>query len=801
VIRGRAGGFVGFAFLGGLVGAVVLAGVAGARRTEQAFDDMVVRYRAPDIAVFIDPSAGEEVLEEVNRRLDGLEVVGRHGGVATAIVAIEDPDDPGTWHGELGFSATDEHGFRDIERALVVRGRRADPNEPNEIVVDEAYAASRGLDVGGTLRLGLTPPEQLDAAGNGLPIDLELPPEEYEVVGVLRPPAGLAPRLVGVEGTIDASGTATLYLSAAFWAENADRVAGYGGGIVAQLRDPGGLDDVRAALGDLPVQVQVDRGNAGQFVPAIFRAVDVEARALLGASALLGVVAIVLLGQALRRQVLVSAREASVYRAMGFDRRGLAMSNAIEWAIGGALAAVVAVGVALALSPLAPIGIARRAGLSFGVHADVLVLLAGAVGIVLLFTVGGAALGWGASRRGAGGAAERRSSRLAAWLSSAGAPPSTVIGARMALEPGRGSTAVPVRSTVTSALLGIGAVCAAVTFSSSLERLVDEPVLRGWNWDHNVGNYSSPDSAADGRRAILDNPGVEAATGWLTDFVVLDGVEVSLLLLDPVEGVVGPEVREGRLPTGPGEIALAPATRSALDVDVGDEVEAIGPNGRPVDVVVVGESGGNGLLDSEASLDEGSVMTFEAAEVMIEGEEIELFAGGFLVRLADGQAGAEALAQLRQDFPGTVYGPSSTADIENLRRVQWLPRLIVVGVAALAFGTTAHALFSAVRRRRRDLAVLKTLGFRRRQLATVATAQAMTFAVIALLLGVPLGIAAGRALWDVAAEQIGTFAGPRVPVGQLLLGAAVALGSAVVLAVGPGRRAARTPAAQILRAE
>lgn len=801
MIRGRAAGFIGFAVIGGLVGGVVLAGVAGSRRTEQAFDDMVVRFQPPDITVFADPAGGQELLDEIGRRLDGLDVVGRHGGVATAIPALEDPDRPGTWHSELAFSATDEHGYRSIEAALVVRGRRLDPTEPNEIVLDEAYAAARDLDVGRTLRLGLTPPDQLDAGGNGLPIDLDHPPEDYEVVGIVRPPSGLAPPLVGVEGTIDDIGTATLYFSAAFWAENAERVASYGGGVVAQLRDAGGLDDVRAALTDLPVQVELERGNAGQNLPAIYRAVDVEARALLGAAALLGVVALVLLTQALRRQALASSTEVALYRAMGFDRRALTASSAIEWAIGGVLAAAVAVAGAVALSPLTPIGIARRADLSFGVDVDAPVLVVGGVGIVVLFTLAGAAMGWLASGAGGTGPAGLRPSRLTGWLSSAGAPPSTVIGARMALEPGRGPTAVPVRSTLTSALLGIGAVSAAVTFAASLERLVDEPQLRGWNWDYNVGNYSGAESAAEGERAVLDNPGVVASSGWQTDFVVLDGVEVPLLLLDPVEGMVGPEVREGRLPSAAREIALAPASLRALGADLGDELEAVGPNGDPVDVRVVGESGGIGLLDPEASLDEGAVMTFEGVEGMIDPEEIQLYAGGYLVRLDDGPAGAEALGELREDFPGTVYGPSSTTDIENLRRVQWLPRLIVVGVAAMAFGTTAHALFSGVRRRRRDLAVLKTLGFRRRQLATVATAQATTFALVALLLGVPLGIAAGQALWGVAADQIGTFAGPSVPVARLLLGAAVALASSMALAVWPGQRAARTPAAQVLRAE
>ncbi len=79
--------------------------------------------------------------------------------------------------------------------------------------------------------------------------------------------------------------------------------------------------------------------------------------------------------------------------------------------------------------------------------------------------------------------------------------------------------------------------------------------------------------------------------------------------------------------------------------------------------------------------------------------------------------------------------------------------------------------------------------------------QAGTFAIVALGLGIPVGVAAGRALWEVAADQIGTFAGPSVPMRLLLLEIGIALGAAIALAAWPGRTAARTPASAVLRAE
>jgi predicted lysophospholipase L1 biosynthesis ABC-type transport system permease subunit len=114
---------------------------------------------------------------------------------------------------------------------------------------------------------------------------------------------------------------------------------------------------------------------------------------------------------------------------------------------------------------------------------------------------------------------------------------------------------------------------------------------------------------------------------------------------------------------------------------------------------------------------------------------------------------------------------------------------------------TGHALSTAVRRRRHDLAVLRALGMTRRQSRLVVTTQASLLAVIGLLLGVPLGIALGRSIWRaVAGFTPLAYHSPLAPLTLLLVGP-IALLAANVLAAWPQRRAAGVRAAQVLRSE
>ena len=56
-------------------------------------------------------------------------------------------------------------------------------------------------------------------------------------------------------------------------------------------------------------------------------------------------------------------------------------------------------------------------------------------------------------------------------------------------------------------------------------------------------------------------------------------------------------------------------------------------------------------------------------------------------------------------------------EINRLRQINWFPATLAALLAELALLAVGHALVTAVRRRRRDLALLKTLGFNRRQVA------------------------------------------------------------------------------------
>jgi hypothetical protein len=792
--RGRGGG-PGLALLSGVLVALVLGGVAGSRRTERAFDQMLDAYVQPNAVIFaFDPANADEVYAEASERLDDMPDVRAHGSVATALVAQE--DGRGRWIGELAFSSVDGRGYRDIQRPLLVDGRRADPSEPYEVEVNEAWAELHGIEAGDSVRLGLVPPEQLDAAGNGVAIELQEEPRSYLVAGVIRRPGDLAPERRGVEGTIDEGAESLLYLSAAFWSAHGDDVASYGSGVAVQVAG-NDVDGLAAAFADVGVEVVAEGGESGAAIPAIERGVDIEARALLGATAVLGIVGVLLLAQAARRQ---GVEGSEALGAIGFDRRSLAVAGAVELGIVGVLAAATGVAGAVFLSQLAPIGISRRSARSFGVHVDAPVMAIGAALVVLGFVVGGAVLGWTAPRRLARRRTEKGPSRLARGLAASRIGPAPAIGIRLATEPGRGDRAVAVRSTLATGVLGVAALTAAVTFSSSLDRVVDDPRYRGWNWDLDVGNFSDDLTALEGRSMLLANDGVAEFTGWQSDFIELDGTEHPLVMLDERDGAVGPQVLEGRMPSGPGEIALASATLDQLGRSVGERVEAVGPSGEAQQLRIVGESMGVGVIDQTAAIDEGAVLTFSGARPMMR-DDMRLYANGYLVRLAGGEVGQRGVAQLREDFPGTVFGARSTFDIENLRRVQWLPRLLAGGVALLALGSMAHALVGAVRWRRRELALLKCLGLRPRQLVDITVVQATTVAVIALAVGLPLGVALARGLWTPAAEEIGTFAGAVIPPAPLALGGLALLVLAVAIALVPGRSAARTPTAAVLRVE
>lgn len=123
-------------------------------------------------------------------------------------------------------------------------------------------------------------------------------------------------------------------------------------------------------------------------------------------------------------------------------------------------------------------------------------------------------------------------------------------------------------------------------------------------------------------------------------------------------------------------------------------------------------------------------------------------------------------------------------------RIAWLPWALAVAVAVLASAALGHALVMSVRSNRRELAVLRSLGFTPRQVRRAAGWEAAVLALAALVLGIPLGLLLGTSGWGVLMRGIGLSDRATVPAIALPLVLAAVVALAVGLSVWPGRRAA-----------
>lgn len=172
-----------------------------------------------------------------------------------------------------------------------------------------------------------------------------------------------------------------------------------------------------------------------------------------------------------------------------------------------------------------------------------------------------------------------------------------------------------------------------------------------------------------------------------------------------------------------------------------------------------------------------------------------------LIRLApspsaDATAKQSELEELGFDFENT----GAPAKVANLDEAAGFPQAVAAFLAILGLVTVGHALASSPSRRRREFAVLRTLGFVRRQVGATLAVQATVVSAVALLVGLPIGIAGGRTVWSFVASGLSVIERPVVPTSVLLV-APVAIVVANLMAALPARRAAAVRPAENLRAE
>ena len=170
-----------------------------------------------------------------------------------------------------------------------------------------------------------------------------------------------------------------------------------------------------------------------------------------------------------------------------------------------------------------------------------------------------------------------------------------------------------------------------------------------------------------------------------------------------------------------------------------------------------------------------------------------------LVRLESG-ADAALLDAYAGDAAEVVL-PFESNRVRNLGEIGDLPAFLAAFLAALGLAAVLHSLLRSLRARRNDLAVLRAMGLRRRDLLAISGWQAVTTAVVALGLGIPLGVVGGRLAWSATAEATGVVEVTLVPLLILLGVVASVLLSWTVAARLLARATIRGPAATGLRAD
>ena len=773
--RRRWRSFVVLALLAGLAGGVSLAAFAGSRRADTAFSRLLERLKNPNLSIWTDERPDPELVREA-ARWPGVEVAVH---IAMLVVA---PADTGMVVGRDTIAAALPVMAGDEPRNfLIVEGRRYDDSRADEILVNEAMREALDADIGDRFSLISLTPEQFEAQTEGDLPSPAGPTQQVTLVGVAR-------TAEDVSDTPDP----ILIVSPAYYERHGLAIARREGVTlrIDEDRRPQIEDRARSLFGE-DATIDPPDDLTARIEDGL--AVDVNGlRAFAAAAAVAGLVA---LGQAFVRQADTMSEQDRSRRALGMTSPQLIASGvtaALPVAAGGAL---LAAGGAVAGGPLAITGLARQAEPDPGPWFDP-VVLPGAivVGLAVLAVAAGAF--WLAAARGP--RYERMAPVRPSWGARllAGLPPPVSVGTRMALHTGWGPTGLPSGPALAGAAVGVAGVVAALTFGSRVDHLLATPKLWGANYDaivHTVEDVSLDETAAD---EVAGDPEVAAVAQFdAVDLGLHAGgreAQVEATTLRAHKGTIPPVLLEGRAPVAPDEVALGGQVLDRLGVDVGNTVGA----GEGLALRVVGQH----LQPAEDSANSGMLVTPEGFEAL-EGEEGDR---GLLVRFApdvDTDAALDRLRDIGDQVEVTVAADDAPSDVDNLDELGALPVALAAFLALLAAVAAVHALVSATRRRRHDLAVVRVLGFVSGQVHSTLRWQALTVAAVGLVVGVPAGVIAGRRIWSALAGAVGVVDEWSFPWLIVALAVPGAMAVAVLLAILPGRAAARMSPGQVLRAE
>ena len=803
-VRARRRALLSAAVLCGLFGAASLAVFAGARRTEAAYPRFLERNKAYDLLIS-DSSFFSDVFWKVD-----FDLLAGRPYVKTAVplmlggLGLHDDDDNVV--DALFMGSTDPRYGRDVNRPLVVEGRLADQSRPHEITVPlygKGILATLSAGEHVTAQLGDETIELTVVGRTVIPGEIPPEPQFSWPIGVT---AAFIERYSERAGFILESMMLRFHRRSDIARFQSDAVTFTGGKVLAPQEQE---SHARAVQGSTSLQATA-------------------LTLLAGFTALTG---LLIVGQVLARETTLGSEDASTLRALGFDRRQLLRLGIVRVIPVALLGGFLAVGIAWLASPLFPRGsvaVVERDGLAF----DPLVLGLGGPAIVVAVVLLVVFPAWrAAATAGRPEPAAAHPSAAASLVAAAGVSVPAVAGARLALERGRGRTAVPVYSSMVVVSLGIASFVAATTFAGSLQTMVDRRDLQGKTWDGVINTVTGDTDQSElpppeihrqveiRAQALAQDPDIEALAHAESGVPLRvfstggpeRGIPVLGLAIVNVKGSLYCPIVEGRAPTEADEVALGVRMIKALGLRLDPakpptvEIALQGAEGRRTRLKVVGRAvipplGNFGELGYGIMLGNR-----DSATNLIDDPSSAPPVTDLIVRWRDGADPDEVIGRFKDRFPDVRLGDDVSggrfADVVSFGGVEGAPLAVGAVLAALGAAGLGHVLVTAIRRRRRDVAILKTIGFVRGQARRVVAWQATIIVVIASAVGIPIGVITGRALWNALANGIGVLPRPQVEPLLLLAMIPAVVALANLIAAAPARSAARTQPAQVLRSE
>ena len=567
------------------------------------------------------------------------------------------------------------------------------------------------------------------------------------------------------------------------------------------------------------------RYNAGvdeldRDAAAITASIHPQAVAWWVLAALAGVTALAVTGQALARQAAAEDGDGPVLAALGLRSSqfaALSMLRTLAVAVAGAAGGLA---VATLLSLFIPVGEARLADPAPGLAFDWPAAVAGTLAAVAAAGLLGLPPALRTVRRRLAARPDPvvRRSPAAAAAAALGLPAAAVLGIRHALYRGSSARAAPVRAGLAGAVMAVTALSAIAVFGASLSHLIGSPDLYG---DPFQAYFNSSGPGAPPLNSLtrqLDrDPAIDRVTLITASEITVGHVAVRAFAAAPARGRLLLSPADGRLPGGDHEIALGVATMRAVGTRIGGTVQVTvtSPDGAPrrtaltvVGTLAVPADFGTGGLGTGAALTARAYTTAQCPPSLAPAALRECrrqagarLADAVLVHTAPGPGGPAALARYAAQDRGNVTTPTVPTALLSFGESANFPLLVAIVVAVSGIAALIHLLAVSVSRRRRESGLLKTLGCVRAQLAAVVFWQAATVALVGVAIGVPLGLAVGRGVWDAFATNLGVVPVTVLPAGLIAALACGFLLTALAIAVLPARAAARTRTSRLPPAE